>query len=332
MTSYIPTLNEFLTIPSTVVHDLVYPHSLSISLLLNGTRRWYVSQYFDAPPKDNSYFPHYLETVLVRTSQLLFMLAEHGLQRIFIPVYSEHQKKRQAQAYDYLLKGITALTTYPALVDVYRQSGYMVRFYGNMSQIGDESILQKCQPLNLSSSEPRHTVYYGVETGNPHTHLFQLAFEFGVMQGRPPSWDEILELYYGDRTVHPINILVAFSRIYARQGIPPLLEGEDRIYSTVVTPLVLSQTALRRIVYDYLFNRQNPGRDYRDIHPNEVQRLKRFYADNQETVIGLMEKYEDLCYPVIKPIGPAEDNGRTSHVTPVSSRTSTVAPEDEDRV
>src|SRR6059058_2635588 len=92
MPSYIPTLDEFLSWPSNAVRDIVYPQSLSISLLLNGTRRWYISQHFDTPPKDNSYFPHYLETVLIRTAQLLSMLSEHGLRRIFIPVYSEPQK------------------------------------------------------------------------------------------------------------------------------------------------------------------------------------------------------------------------------------------------
>jgi hypothetical protein len=74
-----PDEHEFLALPSDAVYDLVYPRRLSVSLLLNGTRRWYVSQYFDTPPTDNSYFPHYLQVVLEKLTELIAMLAENGV-------------------------------------------------------------------------------------------------------------------------------------------------------------------------------------------------------------------------------------------------------------
>jgi hypothetical protein len=298
MSSKIPDPTEFIELPSRHIAEIVYPRRLSISLLLNGTRRWYIAQHFDAPPADNHYFPHYLETVLIGTARLLEMLAEHGVHRVFLPVYSPAQTNRHPQAYAFLLKGISALATEPHLLEVYRRAGYMVRFYGNTTGLPDELRQMTEQPLYVSSGEPRHYLYYGVNTDNPHTHLFELAYQFGLEHGHPPSWEDMLELYYGDRTVRPIDVLIAFNRIYAREGLPPLLEGRDRIYSTVVTPLVLSPQVLRRILYDYLYNYQDPSRNYQDIHPNEVRRLRAFYNANQETVIGLMQKREDLVYPL----------------------------------
>jgi hypothetical protein len=49
-------------------------------------------------------------------------------------------------------------------------------------------------------------------------------------------------------------------------------------------------------MHDYLCNRHDFGRDYKDIRPNEIQWLKSFYAANQDTVVGLVRKYEDLVY------------------------------------
>jgi hypothetical protein len=101
-------------------------------------------------------------------------------------------------------------------------------------------------------------------------------------------------------------ILIAFNRTYSREGSPPLLEGSDRIYTTVVTPLVLSQTAPQNSVR-LLYNTQDSSRSYTDIHPNEVQRLKHFYIANQEIVLGLMEKHEDLVYPAPAPIRSGDE-------------------------
>jgi hypothetical protein len=119
----------------------------------------------------------------------------------------------------------------------------------------------------------------------------------------------MVELYYGDRNIRPLDILVGHNRIYDRGGIPPLLNAFDRIYTTVVTPLVLSETGLRSIIYDFLFSRQDQGRTYTDINPEEFQRLKQFYEVNRDSVIGLTQRFEDLVYPVPAPIWPEEMGG-----------------------
>jgi hypothetical protein len=36
---------------------MVYPKQLSISLLLNGTRRLYLAQHYESPPTDYSFLP-----------------------------------------------------------------------------------------------------------------------------------------------------------------------------------------------------------------------------------------------------------------------------------
>lgn len=293
-----PDLQSFLTMPTQIVRDMVYSEKLSVSLLLNGTRRWYFSEYFDTPPQDNSYFPHYLDTVLTRLAQLLEMAVRHGTYRIFMPVYSWYQSQRNPYAHQFLLKGIQALTNYPLLLDVYTRNRCQVRFYGDTSYMPPEVAETLRQPFNCFEGEPDHIIYFGIDGGNPYNHTFKLVADFAAQHGRPPTWEDMVEQYYGDRSIRRLEIMVGFNRIYSRGGIPHLLEGGDRIYVMLVTPLVLSEKGLRTILHDYLYASHDFGRDYRDVHPNEITRLKHFYEANRDNIVGLMRKYEDLVYPL----------------------------------
>lgn len=302
-------VDDFLNLPTESIREIVYPRQLNISLLLNGTRRWYISRYFDAPPKDNSYLSHYLKTVLDRLAELINLLAEHGLYRIFMPVYSEDQLRRESTAYEYLVKGIVSLKQYPALMQQYAAHRFGVRFYGDASFIDDSIRSELLRPLCYGEGAPAHELYYDVNTSNPYNHMLRLSHEFSMTHGRAPAWEDMLEMYYGTRSMEKLNILIAFNRLYSRVGIPPMLEGNDRIYMTVVTPLVLNARSLRRILYDYLYNNQDAGRSYVNVHPNEIQRLKRFYEANQETILGLTRKYEDFVYPLPGPTWPSGMDG-----------------------
>jgi hypothetical protein len=304
MESWVPDRKEFLHLPTEAIHELIYDRQLSISLLLNGTRRWYLASHYDAPPTDTSYFPHYLETALCKMGELVALLAEHGFYRVFMPAYSWHQstqnsgEKRNPEAHKYLIKAIDSLATHHSLADAYRKYGCAVKFYGDMADFSDEFAGSLRQPPIYVADKPNHVVYYGVDGSNPHNYALQLAYRFSKEHGRAPTWEDMLEVYYGDRTMRPLDILVNFNRVYARLGVPYLLDGEESIYITAVTPLVLSQESLRTILYDFLFHRQDRRRDYQFVHPDEFERLKQFYAVNRDSIVGLTQKYEDLVYPL----------------------------------
>lgn len=294
------SLDEFLRFSTEKVHKFIAPRKLNVSLLINGTRRWYLSEHFNRPPQDSSYLPDYLNTVLIQLGNLLEMLARHGVYRVFIPVYSWQQPDRDPAAFRYLLKGIQALATHPYLLNTYRMGRFGFHYYGDASYLPDEVVSTLDQAAQRFPGEgARFQIYYGVEGGdNPHNNILRLSHEFSMACNRPPTWEDMVEMYYGDRSMTPLNILVGFNRVYARIGIPPLLDGQDRIYTMPITPLVMNEYLLRRIVYDYMFNTHDTSRDYTDLHPNEVYRLKHFYAANQGMAIGLTQKYEDLCYPL----------------------------------
>jgi len=120
----------------------------------------------------------------------------------------------------------------------------------------------------------------------------------------------MVELYYEDATMRPLDILIGFNRIYARMGVPTLLEGSEQIYTTLVTPLILSRKSLRSILYDHLFNQHDVGRDYKNIGQGELNRLREFYRSHEETIIGLSQKHENLVYAAYTPDSNGIPDGR----------------------
>jgi hypothetical protein len=235
----------------------------------------------------------------------LALLAEHGVTYVFLPSYSEAQEARHPEVRKYLLRGLQALTSYRHLVKVYQHYHYDVRFYGDPGALPADVAKTLTAPPRFTDT-PEHIVYYGVESGNPHDYIFQLSHAYSQHTGRAPTWEDMLEIYYGNRSLRPLDILVAFNRIYARLGIPPLLDGNDRVYATVVSPLEMTQSALRAILYDRIYNTQDVGRDYLDLKPEQLNRLKTFFNANRDTVIGLTQKYDGLTFPLPAPHWPAE--------------------------
>ncbi len=320
-----PSKEEFIEYPVKLIHQIVYERHLSMSLLLNGTRRWYISTYFSAPPTDSSYFPHYLETALCKMADLIRMLVAHGVYQIFMPAYSWHQspenpnRKRHPEAHKYLIKAIESLAGHHSLAESYRDTNTALRFYGDMGTFSPEFVESLRHPPIYHQGEPNYYVYYGVDSYNPHNYGLQLAYEFGQKNGHAPTWEDMLEMYYGDRNLQPLDILVGFSRFYSRMGVPYLLDGEESIYATAVTPLVLTEKSLRTILYDFLYNKSDRSRDYQFIKPHEINRLKEYNSQHRNTVLGLSQRYESLVYPTMgenveQQMQPHNDHPRISEL------------------
>src|SRR5689334_16234350 len=194
MHSAMPSKAEFIELPVEAIHQMVYEQRLSMSLLLNGTRRWYISTYFNSPPTDSSYFPHYLETALCKMADLVTLLVEHGVYQIFMPAYSWHQStenpnaKRHPEAHKFLINAIESLAGHHRLADSYRKTNSALRFYGDMGTFAPEFVKSLRNPPVYDNGTPSAYVYYGVDSYNPHNYGLQLAYEFGEKHGHAPNW------------------------------------------------------------------------------------------------------------------------------------------------
>ncbi|MEU9132706.1 hypothetical protein AB0D08_32150 [Kitasatospora sp. NPDC048540] len=94
-----------------------------------------------------------------------------------------------------------------------------------------------------------------------------------------------------------MDILVGAGRFYSRMGVPYLLDEEGNIYATAVTPLVTTEEALRKILYDFLFMRSDRARDYRHTSQDGIDRLREYETSNRSTVMGLSRMSDGLVHP-----------------------------------
>jgi hypothetical protein len=295
----LPPLSEaaFLSLSDDEVRTIMAPHRLGISLLLNGTRRLFLATRFATPPRDLEYLPACLDFIHRSMAELVGLLVRHGIHRVFLPAYSADQRDRDPRAHRYLVEGLRLLTSHPALVRAYQAQGIAVRFYGAVDELPVPA-REHIAPADFGEpGRPRAFVHYGIDGGDPYRHVLRLAHELGAEHGRAPTREELVERYYGEPDVRRLDILVAFNRTYARLGIPPCLDGQDRIYTTAVSPLVLTASMLRRILYDHLFRDQDRGRDYLDLDERQHRRIKTFYAHNREAIMGLTIERDGLCFP-----------------------------------
>ncbi len=82
------------------VFDRVYPCKLNLSVLLNGTRRWYLTQQFEKPPEKELNHAELLDLIYVNIAKLFKQTANLGVYRIFGPAYSRVQRLRDGPAHE----------------------------------------------------------------------------------------------------------------------------------------------------------------------------------------------------------------------------------------
>lgn len=301
-----PTLNEFLTLPEEDIFNLVYPKKLNVSILVNGTRRWYLTLKFEQPPEKELNHAELLDLILQHMSKLFDLMASLGIYRIFAPAYSKAQVARDKPAHESLLKGLTNLHNHPSLVSLYHNRGFRVYFPGDLHFLPQDKI-QEIQAFSQSTrANNRHVVYYDINKNNSYDYLFKLAYEFIQCHQRPPTWEDMAGLYYDDPSIGELNILICHGRFYGRTGIPPLMGNLnlDRMYATAVSPLLLSATQLRRILYDYLYVNPPQNPHYRNISHDDLARLKAYYQTNRNKVLGLTQLHGQFIYPVEELVWP----------------------------
>ncbi|MDX1838559.1 hypothetical protein DIZ81_11375 [Legionella taurinensis] len=282
------------------VFELVYPRQLNLSVLLNGTRRWYLTQQFEKPPEAELNHAELLDLILINMADLFKSMAHLGVYRIFAPAYSKVQPFRDKPAHKSLLNGIVNLHRHEALLALYQQMEFKVYFPGDLSFLPETKAQEMKQFSKSTLKNKRHVLYYDLNYQNSYNYLFKLAYDFSQIHHRPPTWEDMVELYYDDKALGELNILICNGRFYGRTGIPPLMGNlsSERIYATAVSPLLMTPTVLRRILYDYLYVNPPQGVHYRDISQDDLLRLKVYYEANKDKLLGLTQEYGQFIYPL----------------------------------
>ena len=296
------TPNEFLQLPTEEIAELVKASGSKVVVFpFNGTRRWFMLEYGDQKFEDP--VMAYIDIAQTRHIELYKLFFDHGVDTLVTPVIGP---EILATRNEYMQKiggeGLSHIANHPEFLNFYTEYDVRVHFYGDyhkslkntyyeyLSSLFDD-IAQKTKHHN------RFRLFFGAFADNLNStnRIADFSIEYYKKHGKTPTREEIVAMYYGEY-VEKANIFIGYDR-FATFDYPLINWGEEDLYFTTSPSLYLGEPQLRRILYDHLYTRRTPEREYETLTHEEVVSMQKYYRSNIDNNIGIGELYCGLWIP-----------------------------------
>ncbi len=292
-------LKEFQQLSTTEVKQLISESGPKVGVwVINGTRRWYMLEHHT----HNEDFSHdYLETINVRTIEIIKMFFDHGIDTLIMPILSPHILKKRSKNYAKMaIHAIEQLTIDQQYLDLYKSSNVKVGFYGDYQKEFDqdvaESLSGKIDAIKKQTAgNQQNRLFWGICAHDAINTVAQLSVEEYLKTGAAPNKERLIELYYGDK-VDPIDLYISSSkpRVF---DVPLISSGRESLYFTVAPSPYMDQQQFRTILYDHLFHRTATNSMY-NIQEEDQERswesLRHFYHINKGSTLGVGVRSKEL--------------------------------------
>lgn len=295
--------DKFLNLPTEEVANLVRASSSKVVVFpINGTRRWFMLEYghqeFDDPAAA------YMDIAMQRHIELYKLFFDHGVDTLITPVIGP---EILATRDEYMQKiggeGLARIVTHPAFLSFYKEYGVRARFYGDYRKHLLNSPYESLSDLfdsiaDTTSKNNRFRLFFGAfaDNLNATTVVSELAIQYYQEYGKVPDRQTIVEMYYGEY-VDKANIFIGFDRL-ATFDYPLINWGEEDLYFTTSPSLYLDKQQLRSILFDHLYTRRTPEREYETLTREEYISIQKFYRSKTENVIGIGKLYNGFWVPI----------------------------------
>lgn len=212
-------------------------------LLINGTRRWFLTQ-----RADWDRYPQATAAAHRRVSQLLF---DHGIGTLIQPLLGFDLIERGEEYLELALRQSLTTLADEIYLAWYRAARIRVSFYGawrdTLPALGFEDVAEKLDAI-VSATE-RHTEHHlllGLFADRALEDIVRLAND---CHGGP----DLIERYYGV-DVPPIDLIIGSGQP-ALWDIPLLDFNRASLYFLKTPTFFITREMVRRILYDHLFER-----------------------------------------------------------------------------
>ncbi len=280
-------MQDFLQLPAGEVANLVRAAGAQVCVFpINGTRRWFRLEHANDA---NRSLEHYVEVAARTYIRLFAMLFEHGIDTILSPAYGDELLTRGEEYMRATLTDGLKVLEAPDFMAFYQENDIRVHFYGKYKAIlsGSASTAQLDlleRITSMTGKNHQRGLFFGLFGNDATEQIGQLAIEFFQKEKRPPKRQEIIQLYYGE-VVGPATLFIGFEKPTVFDY-PLLSLGNESLYFTAVPSPYLTQHALRKILYDHLFRRGLPDPDWNRLPEDELEALRRYYYNKQDTILG----------------------------------------------
>lgn len=254
---------------------------------LNGTRRWFMLEH---PHFEGDFAAAYLAAINKRYIEIAQLLFDHGIHTLIMPALSPYLMARGSGYVDMAATALSQLTGQPQFLDFYDSYQVRVRFYGDY-----EPCFANTPYAHLSAQfndlttrtlgNDQRRLFWGVCAHDATDTTIALSIRFYEENGRPPTKEELITLYYGE-PIPPVNFFISSAKPRA-YDMPLVSNGREDLYYSVSPSPYLTAPQLRDILYDHLFSRRKEKVDYTALKPEKWAELRTFYQTNLGKTLGV---------------------------------------------
>ena len=256
------TLAEWFCLPDEQIQRVVSSRVSTAVIYLNGTRRWFLSR------SDN--WADYAEITCQAQRTLNQYFYNFGIETLIQPVLGYDLLSRGPDYMNFAIEqGLGALTS-SASREWYHQNQIRVAFYGNWAttlvEHGFPDVMANLQNVMAETKDyTKHKLLFGIFSDEGLKRIIALARQV-------ESEACLLSAYYG-QPVGPVNLIIGSGQP-AIWDIPLLNVNQASMYFLQAPTFCLTQTMLREMLYDHLYQRKNDDELYENLPADNWQDFK----------------------------------------------------------
>ncbi len=282
------SLEEWLLLPQSELTDIITSENLAVMLSVDGTRRHYLIHNNQIAIKDYNDYAIFEGTAYAKVYELLFSL---GIQTILTSILYPPNFQRP-QAYVEKAIAMSELIFLGGIFsDFYKKWNVRARLYGDYdfspaAQHVSKSLQGLANTLEKNTPTGERLLLLGYNAGSFNEELISRTLDLRVRFERPPSEDELrIECFpHGPKQ---INLYIGAGNLTVGKVLPPILDQGTNFYNLAFLALDLQEITFRKILYDYLFNRQLITDDFMQYSGADLQTLKTYYKEHWDCLVGL---------------------------------------------
>lgn len=268
---------------------------------INGTRRWFLLEYPPETWQGEDFLTAYLQASVRRQVDLFHLFFDHGIDTLMMPLFGPDLLERGPGYMAMAAAALRQLCEDPIFLNCYREKGLRVHFYGDYRRFLMDTPYAALSDLfdqlsRATEGNRRGRLLFGVFGNDPTERIAEISVEFFRKHQRLPVKRELVAAYFGEE-VPPVSLFIGFDR-FSAFDMPLIATGSEDLYFTVSPSPYLSEQQLRAILYDHLYARRAVEPDYEALSPEAVQRMREFYADNQDHTLGVGVVRDGFWYPL----------------------------------
>jgi len=301
-----PHLTEFISFSKQEIAEItnLMGHPKNVALMIDGTRR--LLKLEPAHHKDSwLYGKDHIDSLMYKSAEITNNLFDMGVEVVTAPLVSYGNLHREGfvpKGLERLLQPLLSKEVFSILI----RHNATVHFYGDLDTIRVfesgfviDQYLEGFKEINQRIPNPKKKILIGLgfTTDKETTIISHKAINFYKRTGKYPTQSELIHEYFGF-DVPPVNIFIRTNELKASGGLTPLLTEHDTQFYFPSSPglISLTETNLKRIMFDYLFNRNLSGgrHQHLPITDLEAETISDFYTKSINHISGIGRRVGDI--------------------------------------